>query len=272
MNGLAAELADWPVGSAAAAVVGPDGVVERTGPDQRYRWASITKLLTALTVLGAVGNGQNGTVRLEEAAGPPGSTVRHLLAHASGLTLRGRVAPKFAVGEHRVYSNAGYELLADLLERRTREPFTATLSRLVLDPLGLRDTALEGSPASGAVGPIADLAVLARELLAPRALPPATVELLGTPAFPGLPGELPGFGHQEHNDWGLGAEIRDHKSPHWTSEDNSPRTFGHFGRAGGFLWVDPDAGLACVSLSDRDFGPWAADRWPRLSTLVLAEY
>ena len=272
MNWLAAELADWPVGSAAAAVVGPDGVVERTGPDQRFRWASITKLLTALTVLRAAENRTDGAVGLDEAAGPPGSTVRHLLAHTSGLTLRGRAAPRSGVGERRVYSNAGYEVLAEMLERRTGEPFTATLSRSVLDPLGMRDTSLEGSPASGAVGPIGDLAVLARELLAPRALPPVTVELLGAPAFPGLPGELPGFGLQEHNDWGLGAEIRDHKSPHWTSEDNSPRTFGHFGRAGGFLWVDPDAGLACASLSDRHFGPWAGDRWPRLATLALAEY
>ena len=201
----------------------------------------------------------------------PDITARHMLAHTSGLTLRGRAAPRSGVGERRVYSNAGYEVLAELLERRTGEPFTATLSRSVLDPLGMRDTSLEGSPASGAVGPIGDLAVLARELLAPRALPPVTVELLGAPAFPGLPGELPGFGLQEHNDWGLGAEIRAHKSPHWTSEDNSPRTFGHFGRAGGFLWVDPDAGAACVALTDRAFGPWAAEAWPRYTDAVLAE-
>jgi len=251
------------------AVVGPDGVVDRTGPDGPFAWASITKLLTAVTVLRAA---DEGAVDLDEPAGPPGSTVRHLLAHTSGLTLRGRPAPRSAPGERRVYSNAGYEVLADLLRERTGEPFPDTLRRLVLDPVGLAGTTLDGSPASGARGPAGDLAALAAELLAPGRLPAPAVAALSTPAFPGLPGELPGFGQQAHNDWGLGAEIRDHKSPHWTGEDNSPRTFGHFGRAGGFLWVDPDAGLACASLSDTDFGPWAADRWPRLATYVLAEY
>ena len=72
---------------------------------------------------------------------------------------------------------------------------------------------------------------------------------VGTPqglAFPGLAGVLPGFGRFEPNDWGLGFELRDDKRPHWTGTGNSPRTFGHFGAAGTFLWVDPDAGLACV--------------------------
>jgi CubicO group peptidase (beta-lactamase class C family) len=83
---------------------------------------------------------------------------------------------------------------------------------------------------------------------------------------------LPGFGRQQDNDWGLGCEIRDHKSPHWTSPDNSERTFGHFGQSGSFLWVDPAADLACVSLADTAFGPWAADVWPRLSTAVLQQH
>ena len=91
-------------------------------------------------------------------------------------------------------------------------------------------------------------------------------------AFPGLDGVLPGFGRQQPNDWGLGCEIRDHKAPHWTAPDNSPATFGHFGQSGSFLWVDPAAQLACVSLSDTAFGPWAADRWPRLSAAVLQAY
>ena len=74
---------------------------------------------------------------------------------------------------------------------------------------------------------------------------------------------LPGFGRQPHCDWGLGFEIRDSKEPHWTGSRNSPRTFGHFGRSGSFLWVDPDAGLACVAIADRDFGDWARQAaWP----------
>lgn len=83
---------------------------------------------------------------------------------------------------------------------------------------------------------------------------------------------LPGFGRQQSNDWGLGCEIRDHKDPHWTAPGNSPSTFGHFGQAGSFLWVDPEAQLACAAVSDTPFGPWAADRWPRLSAAVLKSY
>jgi CubicO group peptidase (beta-lactamase class C family) len=80
---------------------------------------------------------------------------------------------------------------------------------------------------------------------------------------------LPGFGRQSPNDWGLGFELRDGKQPHWTGIRNSPRTFGHFGRTGTFLWVDPDGALACVCLTDAGFGPWAQAAWPALSDAVL---
>ena len=89
--------------------------------------------------------------------------------------------------------------------------------------------------------------------------------------FRGLVGVLPGFGRQEPNDWGLGFELRDGKSPHWTGSRNSPRTFGHFGRSGTFLWVDPDAGVALACLTDLPFGDWASDAWPRLADSVLEE-
>ena len=92
--------------------------------------------------------------------------------------------------------------------------------------------------------------------------------------YPGTKGVLPGYGHQNPNDWGLGFEIRDCKSPHWTGGSSSPRTFGHFGQSGTFLWIDPDAGrrgAACVALTDRAFGPWAVEAWPAFTDAVLAE-
>jgi len=91
-------------------------------------------------------------------------------------------------------------------------------------------------------------------------------------AFPGLPGVLPGHGRFETNDWGLGFEIRDSKSPHWTGHTNAPSTFGHFGQTGSFLWVDPTHGLACAALTSVTFGPWAAAAWPTFSDAVLDEY
>ena len=89
--------------------------------------------------------------------------------------------------------------------------------------------------------------------------------------FPGLAGVLPDLGRFDPNDWGLGFELRDAKTPHWTGTANSPRTFGPFGGSGTFLWVDPEPGLALACLTDRDFGEWAKEAWPRLSDDVLAE-
>ncbi|HSY00101.1 MAG TPA: serine hydrolase, partial [Streptomyces sp.] len=48
-------------------------------------------------------------------------------------------------------------------------------------------------------------------------------------------------------------------------------TFGHFGQSGTFLWIDPVAGLACVALTDRAFGPWAIEAWTPFTDAVLAE-
>jgi len=256
-------VAAWPVDNAAIAVVGTAGTLASYGPDTDFAWASVTKLLSALTVLDVVQQG------LVEPAGPPGSTVRHLLAHASG------VAPDddtvlSAPGRRRVYSNRGFEILADFVAARVGVPFADLLHARVCEPLGLTSTKLEGSPAHGARGPVRDLAALGRELLDPTLIRGDLMTEATQPVFPGLSGVLPGFGRQDPNDWGLGFEIRDAKSPHWTGSRNSPRTFGHFGRSGSFLWVDPDAGLACACLTDRAFGPWASSVWPALSDDVLA--
>jgi CubicO group peptidase (beta-lactamase class C family) len=82
---------------------------------------------------------------------------------------------------------------------------------------------------------------------------------------------LPGFGRQSPCDWGLGLELKDAKSPHWTGEHNAPSTFGHFGQSGAFVWVDPVAGLACAAVTDRPFGAWAVGAWPAFADAVLAE-
>ena len=257
----------WPARTAAAAVVDRSGLLERTGPDDVLPWASVTKLLTALAVLVAV---DKGAVRLDEPAGPPGSTVRHLLAHASGL------APEddsilAAPGRRRIYSNRGYDVLSEFVGARVGAPFAAYLHGAVLRPLDMNRTTLVGSPASGAQGPLSDLVRLAAELLTPTLAVGMRAEAT-TVVFPGLSGVLPGFGRQDPNDWGLGFEIRDGKQPHWTGACNSPATFGHFGRSGTFLWVDPVGDLACACLTDEPFGDWAAQAWPRLSDAVVGEY
>lgn len=243
--------------------------VHATHGDTRLpgEWASVTKLITALAVLVAV---EEETIGLDEPAGPPGSTVRHLLAHASGLAFdMDRTFDR--PGRQRIYSNRGFEVLAARLGERAGMPFAQYLADGVLNPLGMASTRLLGSPAAGLVGPLEDLARLAVELLAPTLIAPATLRAATSVAFPGLSGVLPGFGRCQPLDWGMGFEVRDDKSPHWTGTRNSPATFGHFGRSGSFLWVDPEAGLACTVLSGRDFGPWAKVAWPRLSDAVLQE-
>jgi CubicO group peptidase (beta-lactamase class C family) len=260
---------EWPVDNAATAVVSAVGMVLGRHGDtaRKFRLASVTKPLTAYAALVAV---EEGVVELDTPAGPEGSTVRHLLAHTSGLAFDAHKAMA-EPGTRRLYSNAGFEQLADVLAEHSGIPFAQYQAEALFAPLGMTNTTLDGSPASGAVSTVDDLAAFAAELQAPTLLDPVTVAEATAVVFPGLSGVLPGFGHQKPNDWGLGFEIRDHKSPHWTGSASSPRTFGHFGQSGTFLWVDPGAGAACVALTDRAFGPWAAEVWPRYTDAVLAE-
>ena len=263
----------WPVPTAAAVVVRRDGTLAGShGPQQHsFPLASVTKPLSAYAVLVAV---EEGALELDDPAGPEGSTVRHLLAHTSGLAFdehRQMAAP----GTRRLYSNAGFDVLAETVEKATGIPFPQYAAEAVFRPLGMADTRLDPaskSPAgAGGVSTTADLARFAAELQAPRVLHASTLAEATTVAFPGLDGVLPGFGHQRPNDWGLGFDLRDHKAPHWTGLTSSPATFGHFGQTGTFLWVDPVAGAACVALTDRAFGTWAVELWPVLTDAVLAE-
>jgi CubicO group peptidase (beta-lactamase class C family) len=262
------QVALWPA-TAAAGFASATGVMEKAGPaSQPFRWASVTKLLVALAALDAV---QRGLLDLDEPAGPPGSTIRHLLAHASGIAFHSD-AVLGPPGRRRIYSNRGIEIVADVIAARSGQPFERLLAEEICLPLGMAGTRLEGSPAWGAVGPLSDLMNLAVELASPSLVDEDLLAEATRTAFPGLPGVLPGFGREPHCDWGLGFEIKNSKAPHWTGSRNSPRTFGHFGQSGSFLWVDPEARMACVALADRDFGDWAKQAWPRLSDDVLAAH
>jgi CubicO group peptidase (beta-lactamase class C family) len=260
----------WPVEHAAAVVVRKDGALAGAyGPQDRpFELASVTKLLTAYAAL--VGY-EEGAYELDDPAGPEGSTVRHLLAHTSGLAF-GEHRSMAAPGARRIYSNAGFEVLADTVAKATGMPFAAYLAEAVLEPLGMTGTSLPGGPAAGGVSTVRDLAAFAAEVQAPRLLHPSTVAAATLEvSYPGLRGVLPGYGIQRPNDWGLGFEIRGTKSPHWTSPRSAPSTFGHFGQSGTFLWFDPAAGAACAVLTDRAFGDWTQESWPALTTAVLTE-
>jgi CubicO group peptidase (beta-lactamase class C family) len=264
-----AQVAHWSASNPTAGITDATRTLGETGDvEQRHEWASVTKLITALCVLRLVDAGE---IALDEPAGPPESTVRHLLAHASGLGFdEGAAISK--PERRRVYSNAGFELLGTLVSDRTGMPFARYAAEAVFEPLEMNASSIEGTPAAGGVGPLVDLLRFARELLLPTLTSPATLALATTVAFPGLDGVLPGYGRCTPNDWGLGFELRDAKEPHWTGRRNSASTFGHFGRSGSFLWIDPVLGLGCVALADTEFGPWAAEAWPVFSDAVIAEY
>jgi len=262
-----AEIDGWGAGHAAAATRDVAGVVRSHGDtDHRFAIASVTKLATAFAVLVAI---EEGAVTSADPAGPPGSTVHHLLCHASGLDFdsdRIMAAP----GTRRIYSNTGYEALAAHLEQRAGMPFAEYLHEAVLAPLAMADSTLQGSPASGMVSTVTDLVRLAAEMQRPTLVDPSTWADATTAQFPELAGVLPGWGRQDPCPWGLGPELRGAKSPHWTGSTAAPSTYGHFGASGTFLWVDPVAGLACVTLTDRPFGAWAVDAWPGFSDRVRA--
>jgi CubicO group peptidase (beta-lactamase class C family) len=279
-------LDEWPGPPAAVGVlVRPDldapveVVATRGDLDSECEWASVTKLLVSLAVLAAADrdtaadNEGQAILGLDDPAGPPGATIRHLLAHASGLGPEG-LDPLTAPGRRRIYSNSGFEVLAGELEMRTARSWAVEVEQTVIGPCGLETTRIApgGSAASGAVGTPGDLVSLARELLAPTILSRDLFSTAVEVAFPDLPGVVPGVGRYEHCDWGLGFELKGSKVPHWTAPGGSRRTFGHFGRSGAFVWVDPEARVAAVCGGGAAFGPWAVDAWSRFSEAVLEEF
>ena len=126
------------------------GCVGAAGDGGRvFPLASVTKLLSAYGVLVAV---EEGAVELDQPAGPSGSTVRHLLAHTSGL----------AFGEHKVMADpgasgstrsAGYEVLAEFVAAQTGIEFAGYLREGVFEPLGMSLSALTGSAGHDASRP-----------------------------------------------------------------------------------------------------------------------
>jgi CubicO group peptidase (beta-lactamase class C family) len=273
---------DWPVGRAGVAVVSPSGVeraaIGGVGGGDQFKVASVTKLMTALAALAAVEAGRLG---LDQPVPEVGDdvTIRHLLAHASGLPFE-RAGGQRPPETRRIYSNLGFRVLGEVVADAVGTSFGGWLASSVLDPLGMTATRLatrggfEEDPAAGAVSTLDDLERLARCLLE-RGTPVVGQELFAEATsvqFPGLAGLVPGVGRFDPCDWGLGFELHDGKRPHWMGDRRSAAAFGHFGASGCFLWVDPDAELACAAVTDRSFDDdrWAMATWPAWSDRLPA--
>ncbi len=256
------EVEGWAPDTVAVAVTDRTATLASHGPTDRRLWlASVTKPLSAYGVLLAA---TQGHLRLDEPVEIPGSleevTVRHLLAHAGGLapTPGGNHRPP---EQRRIYADWGYSLLGELVAQRVGTSFAAHLTLEVFEPLGMGDTTLEGAPGHGGRSTVEDLLRFARELLAPTLLPAGVLTEATRVAYPGLDGVVPGYGRRSPNDWGLGFELKGTKSDHWMGRALPSTAFGHFGRSGSFLWVDPTRGVAAAELADREFGDWAREVW-----------
>lgn len=257
-------VANWPADNVAAALLHDGEVVVELGDSNReFAVASVTKPVVAYAIMLAA---EEGAVELDQPAGPAGSTLRHLLAHASGIGFDSR-EPVKAVGHRRIYSSAGYEWAAELVEDATGMSFPEYLRQGVCEPLGMKDTVLHGSAGHGLISTVADLAAFAREVQAPQLLHPSTVQEMRSVQFPGLRGIVPGYGSFKDCTWGLGFEVHGQKD-HWMGA-LPESAVGHFGMTGTYLWLAQ--GWAMVALTDHDFGDWAKPLWADTNTSIWRE-
>ncbi len=269
------KIAEWPVDNAAAAVVVDGEVIATYGETGRqFRLASISKTIAAWAALIAV---EEGVIGLDTVVVPNtnDATLRHLLAHAGGYPFDGP-EPIVSIERKRIYSNTGIEVAAGAVEAAAGMAFEDYLTLGVLEPLGMSATQLRGSPAHGVWSTVDDLSRFVAEVMTPRLLSAQTAADAIRPHFASLGGIVPGVGRFDTCPWGMGFEVRGDKSPHWTGSLNSAATFGHFGGAGTFMWIDPSAVpgrvIGVVALTDRRFDQWASDAlrlWPELSDAVI---
>ena len=215
-------IADWPVPNAAAAVVGTSGVLAEFGD-------------TGRTLRAGVGDQAPGRPR-----GPGGRRGgrRRTRHHRPGR--RGRPCATCSPTRRvcrcvRPTSSPSRGSAASTPTRvsacwparsswRRRSSSTRYLTEAVFEPLGMGSSALAGGAEAAGFGgesTVADLARFAGDLLRPGLVSQQMHADAVAVQFPGLSGVLPGYGTQRPNDWGLGFEIRDGKSPHWTGSPNS---------------------------------------------------
>lgn len=260
----------------------------------------------------------------------PSITMRQLLCHVSGLPedvwsrerryfsengIAGiidemcRVPLQTAPGEQLRYSNAGYGVLARLMELVSGESVWATTQRAVLTPLDMANTTPHpraeheprlafladsanagtdheaynstywknlGIPWAGLYGTPRDLVRFGGACIShePVILSRTGMKLMTSDQTDGVPGGVESAKvHWPVGSWGFGWEVKGDKRRHWTGEYTSPRTVCHFGQSGTLLWADPDTGIAIAVFSNRAVSSmWSFihARWARLSDAVTA--
>ncbi len=250
-------------------------------------------------------------------------TVRQVLQHRSGLpyvksiyrdallapdwnrsvrALAG-ARPHHAPGQRPAYHTLSYGfLLGELIQRVTGMTLREVLHRLILQPLGLRDTHLNAPPrrvpmrhapsggprtlqwaanlgiARNAVIPAAtvsstarDLAVFYHALLGTRLLSADAVAGACTPSTNGETDQILGNRIRWSEGFQLGGNENDPDRPRPMGRLSSRRAFGHNGSNACLGWADPDRDLVMVYLTNRLEGsPEAQPYQCELSDTLLA--
>lgn len=259
---------EWPAGNTSICVIERHGEVRKFGDSTRTsRVASVSKVLTAWATLIAV---EEGSTSLDTQVGQTDCTLAHLLAHAGGFSFDGKV-PIVAPGRKRIYSNTGYELIAEHLETVCEMPFNRYLNEAIFEPLKMEKSFLNGSAAHDVISCVDDLTKFANELRDPKLISMNTAAMATTTQFLDLEGVVPGVGRFDPCNWGFGPELHGTKHPHWMGSRNSASAFGHFGGTGSFIWHDPTANISCVGLCELEFESWAMHHWPIFFDAVLNE-
>ena len=232
--------------------VGGDVVYSYGDTDRVFPLASVTKPIAAWSVLIAV---ERGLMSLYDPAGPEGATVRHLLAHASGLPFEGR-RPVAAPEKRRIYSNEGFDILGEVIEAATGVGVAQWVRETIFEPLGMVSADIPGSPAHAGIASASDVSLFGAELARPTLVNAPLAALAALSQFPALAGVVPGYGRFAPCPWGLGLEIRGEKSP-------------HCGQSGSFVWADRDLGASAAFVGAEPFGPWHHGNWSALNAQLL---
>ncbi|MGQ9574755.1 MAG: exo-beta-N-acetylmuramidase NamZ domain-containing protein [Thermoguttaceae bacterium] len=271
--------------------------------DTLFDLASLTKpVATATSLMLLI---QAGKLRLEDRVaaylpefgqnGKQQITVLQLLTHQSGLVADNPLAdyqdgparawqrlcglkPLAEPGSKFIYSDVGYIVLGELVERVSGQRLAEFAQENIFQPLGMTQTGFQPDaerrqraaptenrdgkwicgevhdPRAHLLGGVAghaglfstagDLAVFAQMMLGRgqyggvRILAPETVELMTRPLS--VPGGLRGLG------WDIRTPLSTNRSERFSS-----RAFGHGGFTGTVLWIDPEHDLFVIFLSNR---------------------
>jgi CubicO group peptidase (beta-lactamase class C family) len=252
--------------------------------DSLFGVASVSKSVTATAVMMLVERGKIGINRavqvyLPEFVGDGFEKVQvyHLLTHTSGLPYRSDLGPaevgrsgiRLRPGQEMIYSNVGYDLLGEIVQRTSGQAFADFTRQHIFEPLGMStatfihpvgqercvrrrpgtsfdwpdDVVGETSTSSSLWATAMDMGIFGQAFLNEgcyggyHLLSPASVAAMRRNQVPGLPREIirgvtippHGFG------WHVLDQIRLHNTPClW-----SPQCYGYSGASGAFLWIDP---------------------------------